>query len=148
MRIVPYVRSSASTLEPLRNEIDRLINFPFNRLSSYVDRDLSVPPINMWEDKDNIFVETDMPGMDPKNIKVSLKGDTLLISGKAEEAKEETNKEYFFCERYEGNFSREVELPSSVDASKVYAEHKNGVLKLTLPKKSGTGGSEIQINVK
>ena len=105
------------------------------------------PSVDVWDGKDNIYVEADISGVEQKDINVNLKDNTLTISAKKEEAKEEKKKNYYRSERYQGSFYRAMQLPSSVDESKIKANYKNGVLKLTLPKKEKDKAKEIKINV-
>jgi HSP20 family protein len=94
-----------------------------------------MPWVDMWEDDKNVYLEADIPGIDPKDINVSIEDSTLCISAKKEETKEEHDRDYYRSERYSGSYYREMSLPSSVDSGKVKALSKNGVLKVTLPKK-------------
>jgi HSP20 family protein len=123
-------------LDALQEKINRLFEISFSQMPTLGLREERVAPsVDMWEDKNNIYLEADLPGLDQKDISLSIKGDSLVISAKKEETKEEKRKDYYCCERFQGSFYRHLDLPTSVDTSKVKASYKNGVLKVTLPKK-------------
>jgi HSP20 family protein len=147
MALIRYRRDDPwKMLETLQEEINRLFDFSFGKLPALKEETLS-PSVDVWEDKDNIYVEADLPGFEQKDIKVSIKSDSLSISAKKEETKEEKKKNYYRCERFQGSFYRELDLPSSVDTSKIKANYKNGVLKITLPKIEKEKEKEINIEV-
>ena len=131
-------------LEDLHEEIDRLFDFsPLRKASNEV----FTPLIDISEDENNVYVEADLPGFDQRDVTLSLKGDILSISAKKDEKKEEKKKNYYRLERMQGSFYREVLLPANVESSKIKAVYKNGVLKVTLPKKEEDKGGEIKIEV-
>ena len=147
MRLVRYRGDNFwKPLETLQDEINRLFEFPFGQLSAG-RQDMLAPSVDVWEDKDTIHIEADLPGFQEKDIDVKLKGDTLAISAKREESKEEKRKNYYCCERFQGSFYRTVGLPSSVDASKINAKYNAGTLKVTLPKREDAKEKEIKIDV-
>jgi HSP20 family protein len=85
--------------------------------------------------KDNAFeITAELPGLEAKNIELNLTDDVLTIKGEKKEEKEEKTKDRYVSERRYGSFRRSVQLPSSVDASKIEANCKSGVLTVTLPK--------------
>ncbi|MCF8120538.1 MAG: Hsp20/alpha crystallin family protein [Deltaproteobacteria bacterium] len=99
-----------------------------------------MPSMDVSETDGNIQVKVDLPGMESKDIDVSVSGDLLTIRGEKEEKREEGEEEgqYYCQERYAGEFQRSIRLPEEVQSEKVDAEFKNGVLNITLPK-SGEG---------
>ncbi len=88
------------------------------------------PNIDIAETDNDIIVKVEIPGVDPKEIDISICGDTLTISGE----KEETGKTYYRVERSYGSFTRTIDLPSKVMTDKVEAKEHLGVLEITLPK--------------
>lgn len=106
-----------------------------------------LPPIDLSETPDKITVKAEIPGLDPKEIDISIQGDTLIIKGDKKEEKEEKGKNYYRMERRYGSFSRSVDLPTSVDTSKVTAECKNGVLEITMQKKEEVKPKQISVKV-
>ena len=103
------------------------------------------PALDMTEGKEAITVKAELPGVDPKEIAVSLEGDMLTIKGEKEEKKEEKDERRHRIERSWGSFMRSVRLPAAVDGSKVTAAFKNGTVTITLPKTAGAKGTTIPI---
>jgi HSP20 family protein len=102
-----------------------------------VDRRLAAaftPYVDVSETDKEIRVSAELPGMDEKDIDVSLTRDTLTIKGEKKEEKEDKGKDYYKMERSYGSFTRSVPLPVEVDTDKVHATFKKGVLEITLPK--------------
>jgi HSP20 family protein len=103
------------------------------------------PSLDVSETKDNVVVKAEVPGMEPKDIDISLTNDVLTIKGTREQEKEEKEENYHRIERSYGSFSRSVRLPREVHSDKIKASYKNGVLKITLPKSEAA--KEIKIKV-
>jgi len=146
MKLVRWSDNPWRALEQLQDEINRLFDFSFGRLPQERET-VYAPSVDVSEDKDNIYVEADLPGLEQKDINISLRRDSLCISAKREEKKEEKRKNYHRVERVSRNFYREIALPSTVDTDKIKAVYKNGVLKVTLPKKEEEKEKEIKIEV-
>lgn len=146
MKLVRYRKDPWKALEDLQNEINRLFDFSFAKLPTLREEVLA-PSVDIYEDKDNIYVESDLPGFEQKDINISLKGNTLTISAQRDEKREEKKKDYYHCERFQGKFYRELDLPTTVETDKIKANYKNGVLKITLPKKEEEKEKEIKIDV-
>jgi HSP20 family protein len=92
------------------------------------------PRVDVSETDKEIRVSAELPGMDEKDIDVSLTRDTLTIRGEKKEEKEEKGKDFYRMERSYGSFSRSVPLPVEVETDKVAASFEKGVLNVTLPK--------------
>ena len=92
------------------------------------------PRIDVSESEAAYTVRADLPGMEEKDIQISLEEGVLTISGKVESEKEEDRKGLRYAERVRGSFQRAIELPAELDESKVAASYKQGVLTVTLPK--------------
>jgi len=88
----------------------------------------------MKESDKQISITAELPGMDDKDIDISLTKDSLSIKGQKKEEKEDKGKDYYRMERSYGSFSRTIALPSEIDIDKVKAEFKKGLLTVTLPK--------------
>jgi HSP20 family protein len=106
------------------------------------------PRLDVTEDTKAFTVTTELPGMSDKDIDLSISGDTLTIRGEKEEEKEEKGKNYFYSERSNGYFSRSIPLPRQIDADKVAASFKKGVLTITLPKTDAAMEELKKISVK
>ena len=92
------------------------------------------PQIDVSETDKEIKISAELPGMDDKDIEVSLSKDMLTIKGEKKEEKEDKGKDYYRVERSYGSFSRTIPLPAEVQDDKVGAAFKKGVLTITLPK--------------
>jgi len=92
------------------------------------------PRVNVSETDKEIKVSAELPGMDEKDIDVSLTRDTLTIKGEKKEEKEDKGKDYYRMERSYGSFTRAISLPIEVDTDKAKATFKKGVLQVVLPK--------------
>jgi HSP20 family protein len=106
------------------------------------------PALDLYEEKDNLIVKTELPGMKKEDINISLHGDLLTISG--ERKFERKNKKEGACrsERFEGRFNRVFTLPATVNADKITASYANGILTIALPKAEEAKPKQIPINVK
>jgi HSP20 family protein len=150
-------------IEGLRREIDRLFDdldrdfwtFPFRRPMLTVEpfwrRRLSwaaTPAVDVTESDKTFEIAAELPGMDEKNIEVKVVNGSLKIKGEKQEEKEEKEKDYYLHERQFGSFERCFELPEGVDADKIEARFKKGVLTVTLPKRPEAQKPEKKIEVK
>jgi len=105
------------------------------------------PSIDVKEGEKDIVVKAELPGLEEKDIEVLLAEDALTIRGEKKEEKEDKGKNYYHLERSYGAFHRVIPLPAEVDAKKVAATFKNGVLSIVLPKteKAKATGKKITI---
>jgi len=130
----------------LKREVDRLFDrffeSPLAELPGLGDW---TPALDVSEDKDSVIVTAELPGVDPKDIAVSLEGDVLTIKGEKEQKKEEKDERHHRVERSWGAFMRSVRLPTPVESGKVTAAFKNGVVTITLPKAPGAKGTTIPV---
>lgn len=92
------------------------------------------PAVDIKEDKDRFVIIADVPGVDPKDIEVTMENGMLTIRGKRNEEKEEDRNGYRRVERVRGTFYRRFSLPDTADAERIEAHGKNGVLEIVLPK--------------
>ena len=95
---------------------------------------MGLASFDVSETDENIIVKAEVPGIEPKDIDISISGDNLTIKGEKNAEKEEKGKNYHFVERSYGSFSRTIVLPASVKFEQVKAEYKKGILEITLPK--------------
>src|SRR5690349_1654550 len=120
-------------LDTLRNEINRLFDSPFGFDRSEVFNTWA-PAVDLFEDKDNLVVTAEVPGMKKEEIDISLHEGNLVIAGERKVEKQYGEKETQRSERFYGRFQRTIALPKAVDAKTVKAAYKDGVLTVTLPK--------------
>ena len=111
-------------------------------------RTTSLPKVDVKETKESYDMYMELPGMDENNVNVELDHNVLKISSVREEKKEDKSEKdgkYLIRERRMANFSRSFTLPDDVDASKISAVFKNGILALTLPRTSAPEPKKISI---
>ena len=104
-----------------------------------------MPAVDVSETKDSLVVKAEIPGMEPKDIDISLSGDLLAIKGEKKQKTEEKKENFHRIETRYGAFSRTIRVPVSVDPEKIEASYDNGVLKITLPKKEEIKAKQIEI---
>ena len=129
----------------LRDEVNRLFESPLAGLTQAFNS--WSPAVDLYEDKDNVVVKAELPGMKKEEIDVSLHEGALTISGERKIEREEKGETYR-SERFFGRFQRSVMLPSAVDESKVSASYKDGILTITLPKSEEAKPKQIEVSVK
>jgi HSP20 family protein len=105
------------------------------------------PLVNLSEDEENLYVEALAPGVDPKSLELSVLQGTLTIKGEKPGLAQVTADAYHRNERAAGRFTRTIELPVQVDAGKVQADYRNGLLLVTMPKSEAAKPKQIQVNV-
>ena len=106
------------------------------------------PNIDVTETDKEIRVSAELPGMDNKDINVSLTKESLTITGEKKEEKEEKKKDYYRMERSYGSFSRTIPMPVEIDTDKAKALFKKGVLTITLPKTAKAIKEKKKISIK
>jgi HSP20 family protein len=153
--IVPFGNDTGRAVQPptlfgsLQREIDRLFDdFARGALTGVQQgQDRLVPSIDVTETDDQIVVAVEMPGLERKDIDISIDDDVLTIRGekKIEEEQKDEKKNFHVTERAYGVFYRAIQLPSGVDPSKVQATMQNGVLKITIPKPARSQAKKIEV---
>jgi HSP20 family protein len=144
-------REPASGLSQLRREMDRLFEDFFAPITpqSWWGRRLWegewVPAVDVAETPEQITVKAELPGIDAKEIDISLTGDILTIKGEKKSEREEKKEDYHLVERNYGSFSRSLTLPAAVNAEKIDAKYEKGVLTITCPKKEPVTPKTIEI---
>jgi HSP20 family protein len=103
------------------------------------------PSVDVSESDDAITVRVELPGVDPKDIDVSVTGDALTVSGEKKEESEERREGYYYAERRFGSFRRTVPLPAPVDEEKITAEYDKGVLRIGIQKLAKTTARRIPV---
>ena len=111
------------------------------------DLEIRGPAIDLFEEKDEIVVKAELPGMAKENIEVNLTDHTLTIKGEKKKEEEIKEENYFRAERAYGSFLRTLELPADVHADKVKASFKNGILEVRLPKTEEAKTKEVKVKV-
>jgi HSP20 family protein len=158
----PATAKPWAPFDTLRQEIDRLFDsvggglFAPARRSAF-DLDLTWPKDMRWAiapavdvvDKEKSYeITAELPGLDEKDLEVTLAEGTLTIRGEKRESKEEKKKDYYVSERRFGSFVRSFQLPDGVDADKIEASFAKGVLTVSVPKAAQAQKNEKKIAVK
>lgn len=103
------------------------------------------PRVDIAESEKEFTIKADVPGVKPEDIKVEVSGDSLIISGSSEEAKEEQGKTWHRVERRSGSFHREFELPGSADPDRIEAMAKDGMLIVKVQKRPEAQSRKIEV---
>jgi HSP20 family protein len=139
--------SPLNRLSTLQDEINRLFEAPFPGLERSEAFNTWAPALDLYEDKDNLVVHAELPGMKKEEIDISLHEGNLTIAGERKIEKQYGEKETQRSERFFGRFQRTISLPKTVDAGAVKASYKDGVLTVTLPKSPEAKPKQIEVNV-
>ena len=136
-------------LSRLRDDMDALFNRFFGHLpKAGLTKGLDLcPSVDLTETKEDIVVKAEIPGMDVKDIEISLLGNVLHIKGEKKEERTSKDETVHRIERSYGSFSRSLDLPCDVKQDKIKATYEKGVLKITLPKSEKSKAKTIKINV-
>ncbi len=135
------------------NDADSTLSTVFDDFFRIVPADLVgnevFPKLDVHEDDKAVHVKAEIPGLDEKDLNVTLKENTLTISGEKKEEKTEEDKKrnYYYCERSFGSFSRTIVLPEGIKADEVKANYRNGILDIELPKGEAAQPKKINVEV-
>lgn len=122
-------------LEQLRDSIDRFFEEGLRLGLPVLQETVVTPKTNIYEEDNNLVVEAEIPGVDEDEINIEVHDDKLQIRAEHKEEKEEKKRNYYTRETSYGAFFKSIALPQDVDRNKAEATFKNGILKITLPKK-------------
>lgn len=107
-----------------------------------------VPAVDMYEDKNSVIVETELVGIDPEKVSISIENDVLCIKGEGEKQSEVDEKNYYRKEIRRGSFYRSIPLPTHVMGDQAEATAEDGVLKIAIPKAPESKPKTIKIKTK
>ena len=154
-KAAPSRNGSIEPWRSFRDEMDRFFDrfsksFAVPALEPFWSRggELSVPAVDLTEDEKAYTVSAELPGIEEKDIDVTVSGGMLTIKGEKTQEKEEKNKNYYLSERSYGSFQRSFSLPDSVDQSRIVADFAKGVLTVTLPKSPEAQKTQKKIEIK
>ena len=142
----PFFRSPWSEFERMRRDMDVLLQ----SLSGESGRSEAMvyPLLNIFEDKENIYVHGEVPGVMPKDLDVSVEGETLIIKGERKPCMaEDENPSWHRREIQCGTFSRAITLPTKVNTDKVEAKVVDGILSVTIAKAEEVKPRQVEIKV-
>ncbi len=135
--LIPWrERRGLTDIDLFRREIDSLFDRFFEGWPFEVSSGESqwIPSIDLSETNKEYIVRAEIPGVDPKDFDIALNNNVLTIRGERKHEKETKEEDFHRIERVYGTFTRSIQLPGEVNADKVSANYKNGVLEITLPK--------------
>ena len=131
----------------LRDDFDDIVKDFFAGFSNVRAARGVYPLLDIKEDKEKYTIGIEIPGVEKKDLKISVKKEKLIIQGEKREEKKREEESYLRVERSYGNFMRSVSLPTGVDQSKITAKYNNGVLKITLPKTEKGKAKEVEVKI-
>ena len=105
------------------------------------------PAIEVYEEKDDVVVKAEIPGMKKEDLEINISGTLLTIKGEKKQEEEVKKKGYYYSERSYRSFMRTIDLPKEVHIDKAYANFKDGVLEVRLPKTEEAKRKEVKIKV-
>ncbi len=145
-----YPESVSNRFSDLEQEINRFFSNPFTLLDGAAIRSKWnwSPSLDVVENKDELKVSAELPGMSKDDVNVTFEDGVLELSGERKSEHEENKDNVHFSERSYGTFHRRINLPQGVDPSKAKASYKDGVLTVTLPKVEEQKPRKIEVNVK
>ncbi|HSG30999.1 MAG TPA: Hsp20/alpha crystallin family protein [Thermodesulfobacteriota bacterium] len=106
------------------------------------------PVVDMYDNKDEIVVKAEMPGMKKEDVHVTTTEDSITIKGEMKKEEEVKEDDYYYSERSFGSFSRMLHLPSKIKTNKVEAKFDNGLLEVHMPKADDSKPKEVKISLK
>jgi HSP20 family protein len=144
--------------EPFRNlvsiqdRMNRLFDDAFRGAEGRGEEDWALggswaPAVDIFEQDGNIVLKAELPGVEPKDVDVRVENNTLTLRGQRRFDTEVKRESYHRVERSYGSFARSFSLPNVVDLERIKAEYKDGVLRVTLPKKEEAKPKQISIDV-
>ena len=151
MALLPWRGRERGGLMEMQDRINRMFDEFFRGFSLFPaaeERMEWLPLVDVSETDDAVRVTAELPGVQAKDVDISLTDDLLTIRGEKKSEQSETKRDYHRVERSYGAFTRTVRLPAAVDADKVEATFKEGVLTITMPKREQTKTRKVKVDVK
>jgi HSP20 family protein len=137
-------------MSDIQGEVNRLFDSflgrPTTTMAPSGER-MWAPAVDIWEDKDNLVLMFEIPGIRDKDVHVSITEDRLTVRGERRFDRDVKNESYHRLERVYGKFERNVQLPMPVQSDKVKAVYRDGVLEISLPKAEEVKPKEIKIDM-
>jgi HSP20 family protein len=135
-------------LRTLQEEVNRLFSTNLTRAfdDEGIGRGAWAPSVDIYENKDQIVLEAELPGMNQDDFDLSIENNVITLRGERKFEKTEESDNYHRVERSYGSFTRSFTLPQTVSPEGATAEYSNGVLRVTLPKREETKARRIQVS--
>ncbi|MCM8795229.1 MAG: Hsp20/alpha crystallin family protein [Candidatus Omnitrophica bacterium] len=133
----------------LEKEFHRFLDTSFDTLPERISKEgIWSPSLDISEDKDNIVIKADLPGVKQQDIDISINDNILTLKGERRRDEETKGKNYHRIERFYGSFVRSLSLPRYVDTDKINASYKDGVLEIVIPKTEEAKPKQIKVELK
>ena len=134
-------------LRSLQEEVNRLFSTNLTRAfgDEGIGRGAWAPSVDIYENKDQIVLEAELPGMKQEDFDLSIENNVITLRGERRFEKTDESDNYHRVERSYGSFTRSFTLPQSVSSEDAHAEYNNGVLRVTLPKREETKSRRIEV---
>jgi len=132
---------------PHFKDINRFFNVELDNEDSTISTSAWIPAVDIAENDDHFLIEADVPGVDPKDIEVSMENGVLTLKGERESEIKEEKEGYSRIERSRGSFYRRFSLPETADSENITAKSNKGVLRITVGKKEAAKPKKITVNV-
>lgn len=143
MNIIKY--DPFREMRSLQDEVNRLFASSFNRNDNELMRGAWSPSVDIFENKDQIVLEAELPGMKADDVNISIENNILTIHGERKFEKKDEGDNFHRVERSYGSFTRSFTLPPTVSSENANAEFENGILRLTLAKREEAKPRRIEI---
>jgi HSP20 family protein len=154
MALIPWGKGKnggeVSWVNDLRSEMDRVFERYLRDPLSSVGESFGftgqfAPSLDVSETANEVTVQAELPGVDPKDLDITVTGERLTISGEKREESEQKDKNFHQREIRSGSFSRTIQLPAGADPQQVSAEHKNGTLTIRIKKTEQAAARKINV---
>lgn len=147
MALIPWrgEGTPGPTLASLREEMNDLLNRFWSGAREPFGLAEWAPALDLSETDDAVLVHVEVPGLDPKDIDISITGDVLTLRGEKKDETVEKGRNYHRVERRYGSFTRSLTLPAAVKADGIEAKAHNGVLEIRLPKKDEVKPRRVEV---
>ncbi len=134
-------------LSTLHREMDEFFRRTLSGLTPGFFKGEWYPLVESYMRGDHLVVRVDLPGVNPRDVDISILGNQLVIKGERKAEKEEKKGEYFYRETSYGRFERVLTLPEGVNTDKVHATYKDGILEITMPARAEALPKKITVEV-
>lgn len=144
--IEQYLVQMQRDMEKMFTDLRRGFDLQVEEATKFIQK--FIPSINVTEDENKITIKVELPGVEPKDVNLTIENDTLVIEGEKKEEKQSEQEKVKILESTYGHFKRVIALPETIDANKTEASYKNGVLTIILPKKEEAKKPKQKIEIK